>query len=331
MDIRRLKQKGKYFYPISVTSAIYDPNIKNADEQLLSQEEINKTIYSSIEDIQSDTADIKEAISEKVDKTDLVNYAKLDTDNTFTGTNTFKSNVIKQVLDVESVKDFNIGYVSSFTSGTMTASAAFNPYTTNIQYTDSSNPDYLEEFDCGLIGSGYLGLALTTTGIDNTNQIILTPSKLNVYLGDSNMMGLAIDEKSTNHYFYINKDSGDEGTTFYHNHIKFDNTTLNYSDIATKVTSTTSSDSAITLKPNANVDITCSGDLTITLQAPADTSVVNVYMCTITTSGDSGTVTLPSDVTWNKEITIEASSFYEINIRYSGGSYFGIIHKWSND
>ena len=97
-----------------------------------------------------------------------------------------------------------------------------------------------------------------------------------------------------------------------------------------KITSKESSDTAIELTPNANVDITCSGDLTITLQAPTDTSIVNVYMCTITTSGDSGTVTLPSDVTWNEEMTIEASSFYEINIRYSGGSYFGIIHKWSN-
>ena len=97
-----------------------------------------------------------------------------------------------------------------------------------------------------------------------------------------------------------------------------------------KITSKESSDTAIELTPNSNVDITCSGDLTITLQAPTDTSIVNVYMCTITTSGDSGTVTLPSDVTWNEEMTIEASSFYEINIRYSGGSYFGIIHKWSN-
>ena len=97
-----------------------------------------------------------------------------------------------------------------------------------------------------------------------------------------------------------------------------------------KITSKESSDTAIELTPNTNVDITCSGDLTITLQAPTDTSIVNVYMCTITTSGDSGTVTLPSDITWNEEMTIEASSFYEINIRYSGGSYFGIIHKWSN-
>ena len=97
-----------------------------------------------------------------------------------------------------------------------------------------------------------------------------------------------------------------------------------------KLTTTTSSDLAITLKPNANVDITCNSNLTITLEAPTDENIVNVYMCTITTGEDSGTVTLPSDVTWNEEMTIEASSFYEINIRYSGGSYFGIIHKWSN-
>ena len=272
---------------------------------------------------------------------DLVNYAKLDADNTFTGANTFKSNVISQEFSTTGLNWENAGYICAISVDTAKAAAMFNPVKSYMIFADSEQ-SFVARIDVDLsenetpiitMEDSTNKATIATTGI-RFSSTKNSPQNISLYAGDTELISLVKPNSGNNHYLNINTDSGAFGARFFSDGIRFNKSgnvgSLNYSDIATKVTTTESSDSAITLKPNTNVDITCSGDLTITLQAPTDTSIVNVYMCTITTSGDSGTVTLPSDVTWNKEITIEASSFYEINIRYSGGSYFGIIHKWSN-
>lgn len=188
---------------------------------------------------------------------------------------------------------------------------AVNEYETALgHYNDSISDDTIFS-----VGNGYYNATSKTTIRHN--------------LLESNQDGdLYIVEKTNT--------DGDT-TNFYERPMKRLQTWLNekadlnsLDNYSKKITTTSSSDLAITLKPNTNVDITCNADLTITLEAPTDESIVNVYTCTVTTGEDSGTVTVLANVIWNEEITIEANSFYEINIRYSGGSYFGIIHKWDN-
>ena len=95
-----------------------------------------------------------------------------------------------------------------------------------------------------------------------------------------------------------------------------------------KVTTTSSLDSSVTLKPNTNVDITVSGDLSLTLEEPTDTSIVNTYMATIITSDSIGTINLPSNVKWEKDIAFEANSIYIARIFYNAKGYFGVINSW---
>ena len=574
MDIRRLKQKSKYFYPISVTSAIYDPNIKDTNEQLLSQEEINKTIYSNIEDIQS-----KSINDVQIDGTSIVNtkianidylkkgeqiLIKADTDTVHAIVTSGKvdlgdSNAVDtsnqvaigtgNTLAADKGHSYTLGYNNNVSGGYTTvvgirntdSKPSVNGYKAIFGYNNTSSGysgliagidnnvtndyDYvigkgnvvksknstvvgtsntLEDFSSdnlvynNVFGKGNIvnGISNIVSGQDNTvnktisdnsgecvvyglsntisnseesiaigigNTITDAESSSHICIGTSNKAtkgynyvnvgdyniiknvrytqvfgvdnsinnertdslsyftvfgqsnDITIDENFTDYYayhtcvgfendntnppiyttvlgnqltvtnatemalgyinnstsgstifsvgngyynstnggtyrhnlieanqdgdFYIVEKTNTDGdtTNFYERPMKRLQTWLNekvdlhdLDSYSKKLTTTTSSDLAITLKPNANVDITCNSNLTITLEAPTDENIVNVYMCTITTGEDSGTVTLPSDVTWNEEMTIEASSFYEINIRYSGGSYFGIIHKWSN-
>lgn len=102
-----------------------------------------------------------------------------------------------------------------------------------------------------------------------------------------------------------------------------------WNNMEKKFTSTTSTDTAITLKPNANVDITCNADTTINLEAPTDTSVVNLYSCTITMEDTVYSVTFPEDINFGDELSFEANTFTEINIRYANGKYYGVAHNWS--
>lgn len=589
MDIRKLKQKGKYFYPMSVTSAIYDPNIKDTNEQLLSQEEINKTIYSNIEDIQSDTTNIKEDLNTTKDRvstieTNNINDIQIDGESIVdtqianidylkkgdqilikADTDTVHAIVISGKVDlgdsntVGTSKQAAIGFDNtlagdkghSYTLGE--DNNVSGGYTTVVGIKNTDTKPSVNGFKTILgynnTSSGYSGIIAgignsvtsdynnvigkenivgssksTVVGISNTldnkdvsnnifgesnivngdyniisgrnNKVNVTNressgdcvvyglsntvnnSKDVIVIGSSNQVTdaedyvhicigsdntilngfdyvnvgnynlmqnvrytqvLGVDNSIMNKkaagisYFAVFGQSNDitidaNFTSYdaYHTCIGFDNDntnppiyttvlgnrltvtnatemalgcynkstsgstifsigngfdstgaktrhnlleanqdgdlyivektntdgdTTNYyerpmkrlqtwlnekadlnslDNYSKKITTTSSSDLAVTLKPNTNVDITCNSNLTITLEAPTDESVVNVYMCTLTTGEDSGTVTVLANVIWNEEITIEANSFYEINIRYSGGSYFGIIHKWDN-
>ena len=575
MDIRRLKQKSKYFYPISVTSAIYDPNIKDTNEQLLSQEEINKTIYSNIEDIQS-----KSINDVQIDGTSIVNtkianidylkkgdqiLIKADTDTVHAivtsgqvdlgnsntvGTSNQAAIGTGNTLAADKGYSYTLGYNNNVAGGYTTvvgikntdSKPSVNGYKAIFGYNNTSSGysgliagidnnvtndyDYvigkgnvvksknstvvgtsntLEDFSSdklvynNVFGKGNIvnGISNIVSGQDNTvnktisdnsgecvvyglsntisnseesiaigigNTITDAESSSHICIGTSNKAtkgynyvnvgdyniiknvrytqvfgvdnsinnertdslsyftvfgqsnDITIDENFTDYYayhtcvgfendntnppiyttvlgnqltvtnatemalgyinnstsgstifsvgngyynstnggtyrhnlieanqdgdFYIVEKTNTDGdtTNFYERPMKRLQTWLNekvdlhdLDSYSKKLTTTTSSDLAITLKPNANVDITCNSNLTITLEVPTDENIVNVYMCTITTGEDSGTVTVLADVIWEEEITIEASSFYEINIRYSGGSYFGIIHKWNNE
>lgn len=98
---------------------------------------------------------------------------------------------------------------------------------------------------------------------------------------------------------------------------------------AKKVTTSTSAGGFVELQPNTNVDITPMATVNITLAEPTDTSIVNVYMCTISMGGTAYAVTLPEDVHFNEELSFETNTFSVINIRYMSDGYYGMVQKWS--
>ena len=65
--------------------------------------------------------------------------------------------------------------------------------------------------------------------------------------------------------------------------------------------------------------------LNITLTAPTDSSVVNLYSFQFTSGSTQTTLTLPSVVQWPKdnELTVEANTVYEINIRDNKATWSG--------
>ena len=67
------------------------------------------------------------------------------------------------------------------------------------------------------------------------------------------------------------------------------------------------------------------GSLNITLTAPTDSNVVNLYSFQFTSGSTPTNLTLPSGVQWPKdnELTVEANTVYEINIRDNKATWSG--------
>lgn len=112
------------------------------------------------------------------------------------------------------------------------------------------------------------------------------------------------------------------------------------SEAATKVTKyldivklpvveTPSSESALAMDANKVYDITIGDALTITLNAPTDTTVTNEYQGSFDTGATAPTVTWPANVVWAATPTVEVSNHYEFSIRYVGGKYYGLIYSWT--
>jgi hypothetical protein len=95
------------------------------------------------------------------------------------------------------------------------------------------------------------------------------------------------------------------------------------------VVETASSSTIVAMDANKVYAITSGKSLTITLNAPTDTTVTNEYQGSFDTSTTAPTVIWPEDVVWAETPTVEASTHYEFSIRYVGGKYYGLIYGWS--
>lgn len=275
---------------------------------------------------------------------DLSNYAKLDANNTFTGNNTFNSNLISQVLNIEDLDTSNCGYTCTIEveettdAGTNkeTFEGTISPFLFMLVNRHSKYPEYPTGIACNIRDTSYPTLSLIQGDVEHSVSYTL----------DINTNGISLAKSTTSYnLFALNIDGNDNccltlnnndttGIRFYSKYIKFaNNTTLNYSDIATKVTTTESSDTAITLKPNANVDITPTAATAITIAKPTDTTMVNIYSCTVNTKTNSEVTIALADttatITWDDTPSFEAGKLYEISVRYTPSGYFGLIHSWS--
>ena len=266
----------------------------------------------------------------------LDNYAKLDADNTFTGTNTFNSNLIEQVLDFDSISSNEYGYKCSSSVDTASASMLANPTNISLSYVKSDDEDYINLLNCTNDNEKYnITLTYSANGTDSARTLHVNPDGITFQKGNKKFIKLGLDETFDTHYLAINDNNGKAGVTFLYDSIEICNEQryLNYSDIATKVTTTESSDTAITLKPNANVDITPTAATAITIKKPTDTTMVNIYSCTVNTKTSSEVTIALADttatITWDDTPSFEAGKLYEISVRYTPSGYFGLIHSWS--
>ena len=275
----------------------------------------------------------------------LDNYAKLDANNTFTGNNTFNSNLISQVLNVEDVDPYNCGYTCTIEveettdaeTNKDTFEGAISPFQFMLVNRHSKYPSYPTGIACSIINALYPTLSLVQGDIEHSVSYTLDINTNGISLAKSttsyNLFALNI-EGNDNCCLTLNNNDTTTGIRFYSKYIKFaNNTTLNYSDIATKVTTTESSDTAITLKPNANVDITPTAATAITIAKPTDTTMVNIYSCTVNTKTSNEVTIALADteatITWDDTPSFEAGKLYEISVRYTPSGYFGLIHSWS--
>ena len=266
---------------------------------------------------------------------DLSNYAKLDANNTFTGTNTFNSNLISQVLNLETVSSDEYGYKCSLSVDTVSANMLVNPMNTSLSYVKSDDTNYINSLTCANDNEKYnLTLTYSAKGTDSARRLNINPDGITFKKGNKKFIKLGLDETFDTHYLAIYDNNGKQGVTFLCNSIEINEQRyLNYSDIATKVTTTESSESAITLKPNANVDITPTAATAITIAKPTDTTMVNIYSCTVNTKTSSEVTIALADttatITWDDTPSFEAGKLYEISVRYTPSGYFGLIHSWS--
>ena len=195
---------------------------------------------------------------------------------------------VQQSIAADSFNTVNREYSSAFGYGNTanrvkSTAIGFRTVTTN-EYEVATGYYNLSEADITAfsVGNGYKnGNTLKQHNVLMTNQA-----------GD-----LYIVEKTP---------TDDSSINYYEAPMKRLQTWLN--EKSDKVTTTSSSDSSVILEPNTNVDITVSGDLSLTLGEPTDTSIVNTYMATIITGDSIGTINLPSNVKWEKDIAFEANS-----------------------
>lgn len=67
--------------------------------------------------------------------------------------------------------------------------------------------------------------------------------------------------------------------------------------------------------------------LSITLGDPSETGS-SVYIFSFDSGPTATTLTLPSDITWQDEPSIEANNHYEFNIMKCGDKYYGLYQAW---
>lgn len=94
------------------------------------------------------------------------------------------------------------------------------------------------------------------------------------------------------------------------------------------VVETPASETTLAMDANKVYDITIGESLTITLNAPTDTTITNEYQGSFDTGATAPTVTFPADVIWAETPSVEANTHYEFNIRHTGGKYYGILQEW---
>lgn len=85
---------------------------------------------------------------------------------------------------------------------------------------------------------------------------------------------------------------------------------------------------AVALDANKVYVISVGETLTLTLNAPTDTSVCNEYQGSFDTGSTAPSVTFPADVSWAETPSVDANQHIEFNIRYTGGKYYGLIQTW---
>ena len=95
------------------------------------------------------------------------------------------------------------------------------------------------------------------------------------------------------------------------------------------VVETPASDTTLAMDANKVYDIKVGESLTVTLNAPKDTTVTNEYQGSFDTSDTPPTVTWAEGIVWDETPSVEANTHYEFSIRYVGGKYYGLIHGWS--
>lgn len=95
------------------------------------------------------------------------------------------------------------------------------------------------------------------------------------------------------------------------------------------VVETTASGDAVALDANKVYVITCGETLTLTLNAPTDTSVCNEYQGSFDTGSTAPSVTFPANVLWTETPVVDANQHIEFNIRYTGGKYYGLAQTWN--
>lgn len=85
------------------------------------------------------------------------------------------------------------------------------------------------------------------------------------------------------------------------------------------------SDTTFTLTPNVMHIWGTVTSLNLTLATPGDSNVVNLYSFQFTSGSTPTNLTLPSGVQWPKdnELTVEADTVYEINIRDNKATWSG--------
>lgn len=97
---------------------------------------------------------------------------------------------------------------------------------------------------------------------------------------------------------------------------------------ALKLLLVATSEATVAMDANKAYDITVGDTLTLTLNAPADTSIVNEWQGSFTTGAAAPTVTWPANVIWSETPSVEVNTHYEFNIRLSNGKYFGLVQSW---
>lgn len=95
------------------------------------------------------------------------------------------------------------------------------------------------------------------------------------------------------------------------------------------VVETPTSETTVAMDANKVYDIKVGESLTITLNAPTDTTVTNEYQGSFDTGATATTVTFPLNVIWANTPSVEANTHYEFNIRYTGGKYYGLLQAWN--
>ena len=100
-------------------------------------------------------------------------------------------------------------------------------------------------------------------------------------------------------------------------------------DEQNKVVST--SVQTVELQPNTEYNITIAGTaLTMTLKAPSAETISTQYIGSFDTGDTVPTITWPTNVIWNNQLTLSPKSHYEFSIKYTNGKYYGLLNTWSN-